>query len=71
MKVLKKADIEMRGEVQHTLAEKSVMANVRDSPFIAKLYYSFQNGTLVKFQLQIFHTLINLKSETLKFVIQT
>jgi len=42
MKVLKKVDIELRGEVQHTLSEKKVMANV-NSPFIAKLHYSFQN----------------------------
>lgn len=43
MKKLNKADIAQRGEIQHTLAEKAVMASV-DSPFIAKLHFSFQNG---------------------------
>jgi serine/threonine protein kinase len=41
MKVLKKATIAARGEIEHTRTEKSVLAKV-DHPFLAKLYWSFQ-----------------------------
>jgi len=42
MKVLKKGVIAARGEIEHTRTEKSVLARV-DSPFLAKLHYSFQS----------------------------
>jgi len=42
MKILKKGVIAARGEIEHTRTEKSVLAKV-DSPFLAKLHYSFQN----------------------------
>eukprot|EP01130_Rhizamoeba_saxonica_P010768 TRINITY_DN443_c1_g2_i1.p1 TRINITY_DN443_c1_g2~~TRINITY_DN443_c1_g2_i1.p1 ORF type:complete len:437 (-),score=111.10 TRINITY_DN443_c1_g2_i1:1496-2806(-) len=41
MKVLKKRDITERGEIEHTLAERSVLTKV-DHPFLASLHYSFQ-----------------------------
>lgn len=48
MKVLKKGVIAARGEIEHTRTEKSVLARV-DSPFLAKLHFSFQNGTSLLF----------------------
>jgi len=42
MKILKKGVIAARGEIEHTRTERSVLARV-DSPFLAKLHYSFQN----------------------------
>jgi serum/glucocorticoid-regulated kinase 2 len=44
LKMLKKASVGQRGEVEHTKSEQLVMARIR-SPFIAKLNYSFQNET--------------------------
>jgi serum/glucocorticoid-regulated kinase 2 len=43
MKILRKGVIAARGEIEHTRTEKSVLARV-DSPFLAKLHFSFQNG---------------------------
>lgn len=42
MKILRKGVIAARGEIEHTRTERSVLARV-DSPFLAKLHYSFQN----------------------------
>jgi len=42
MKVLKKSVIAARGEIEHTRTEKSVLSKI-DHPFLARLYYSFQN----------------------------
>jgi hypothetical protein len=41
MKILKKAAIVARGEIDHTKTEKSVLSKI-DHPFLAKLYWSFQ-----------------------------
>jgi len=41
MKVLKKAVIAARGEIEHTKTEKSVLSRL-DHPFLAKLHFSFQ-----------------------------
>jgi len=41
MKILKKAVIAARGEVEHTRTERSVLSKL-DHPFLAKLHWSFQ-----------------------------
>jgi len=41
MKVLKKAVIAARGEIEHTKTEKNVLSRL-DHPFLAKLHFSFQ-----------------------------
>jgi hypothetical protein len=46
--MLKKASVSMRGEAEHTRAEQLVMRRMR-SPFIAKLNFSFQTGSIVSF----------------------
>jgi len=43
MKVLKKAVIAARGEIEHTRTEKSVLSKI-DHPFLARLYWSFQTA---------------------------
>lgn len=43
MKVLKKAVIAARGEIEHTKTEKNVLARL-DHPFLAKLHFSFQTA---------------------------
>ncbi|XP_010540639.1 PREDICTED: serine/threonine-protein kinase 38-like [Tarenaya hassleriana] len=42
MKKLKKSEMLRRGQVEHVKAERNLLAEV-DSPFIVKLYYSFQD----------------------------
>jgi len=42
MKVLKKAAIAVRGEIEHTMTEKNVLAKIRH-PFLVRMHYSFQN----------------------------
>eukprot|EP01123_Difflugia_compressa_P012971 TRINITY_DN577_c0_g1_i1.p1 TRINITY_DN577_c0_g1~~TRINITY_DN577_c0_g1_i1.p1 ORF type:complete len:474 (-),score=112.71 TRINITY_DN577_c0_g1_i1:143-1564(-) len=42
MKVLKKAVIAARGEIEHTRTERSVLSKL-DHPFLAKLHWSFQS----------------------------
>ena len=41
MKVLKKATIAARGEIEHTRTEQSVLSKL-DNPFLARLHWSFQ-----------------------------
>jgi serine/threonine protein kinase len=41
MKKLRKAEMLRRGQVEHVKAERNVLAEVH-SPYIVKLYYSFQ-----------------------------
>jgi len=48
MKKLNKVEIKERGEIKHTMDEKGVMASV-NSPFIAKLHYSFQTPSHLYF----------------------
>ena len=40
MKVLKKAEIVRRNQVEHTLTERRILENVRH-PFIVKMNYAF------------------------------
>ena len=42
MKIIKKADIIERDEVEHTLAERNVLAKI-NNPFVVNLKFSFQN----------------------------
>jgi len=42
MKIIKKANIIERSEVEHTLAERNVLAQLQN-PFIVNLKFSFQN----------------------------
>jgi len=48
MKVLKKSVIAARGEIDHTRTEQQVLARV-DSPFLAKLHWSFQTDEFLYF----------------------
>jgi len=48
MKVLNKKDIKERDEIEHTLAEKSVLSKVKH-PFLANLHYSFQSESSLFF----------------------
>ena len=41
MKALKKSEVEKRKQVDHTMAERRIMAMMR-SPFVLKLRYAFQ-----------------------------
>ena len=46
MKVLKKATIVKKRKVmEHTLTERSVLAAIRDFPFLVTLHYAFQTET--------------------------
>lgn len=42
MKIIRKANIVEREEVDHTIAERNVLAKIRN-PFIVNLKYSFQS----------------------------
>jgi serine/threonine protein kinase len=42
MKVLKKVVIAARGEIEHTMTEKKVLAKIKH-PFLVRLHYAFQN----------------------------
>lgn len=48
MKILKKAVIAARGEVEHTRTERSVLSKL-DHPFLAKLHWSFQTDECLYF----------------------
>jgi len=48
MKILKKAVIAARGEIEHTRTERSVLAKL-DHPFLAKLHWSFQTDECLYF----------------------
>jgi RAC serine/threonine-protein kinase len=48
MKMLNKKEIRDRDEIEHTLAEKSVLSKVKH-PFLAGLYYSFQSDNNLYF----------------------
>lgn len=48
MKILKKAVIAARGEVEHTRTERSVLSKL-DHPFLAKLHWSFQTEECLYF----------------------
>jgi len=48
MKMLNKKEIKERDEIEHTLAEKSVLSKVKH-PFLAGLYYSFQSDNNLYF----------------------
>jgi serine/threonine protein kinase len=48
MKILKKAVIAARGEIEHTRTERSVLAKL-DHPFLAKLHWSFQTEECLYF----------------------
>eukprot|EP01126_Amoeba_proteus_P049993 TRINITY_DN5870_c0_g1_i11.p1 TRINITY_DN5870_c0_g1~~TRINITY_DN5870_c0_g1_i11.p1 ORF type:complete len:402 (-),score=63.52 TRINITY_DN5870_c0_g1_i11:596-1801(-) len=67
MKVLKKAIIAVRGEIEHTRTEKSVMSKV-DHPFLVKLHWSFQTEENLYFIMdfvnggELFHHLSHEKS---------
>jgi len=64
MKVLNKKDIKERDEIEHTLAEKSVLSKVKH-PFLANLHFSFQSETSLYFIMdfinggEVFHHLSN------------
>jgi serine/threonine protein kinase len=44
MKILKKEAILQRNQVEHTRAEREILASI-DHPFLVKLHYAFQNDT--------------------------
>jgi len=48
MKILKKAVIAARGEIEHTRTERSVLSKL-DHPFLAKLHWSFQTEECLYF----------------------
>jgi len=50
MKVLKKAHIKAKKQIAHTLAERRILSRV-DSPFVVKLYWSFQTDDRLFFVL--------------------
>jgi len=64
MKVLNKRDIKERDEIEHTLAEKSVLSRVKH-PFLANLHFSFQSESSLFFIMdfinggEVFHHLSN------------
>jgi len=64
MKMLNKHDIRERDEIEHTLAEKSVLSKIKH-PFLANLYYSFQSDDNLYFIMdfinggEVFHHLSN------------
>eukprot|EP01126_Amoeba_proteus_P049994 TRINITY_DN5870_c0_g1_i15.p1 TRINITY_DN5870_c0_g1~~TRINITY_DN5870_c0_g1_i15.p1 ORF type:complete len:410 (-),score=58.69 TRINITY_DN5870_c0_g1_i15:688-1917(-) len=69
MKVLKKSTIAIRGEIEHTRTEKSVLSKI-DHPFLAKLHWSFQTEESLYFIMdfinggELFHHLSQDKSFT-------
>lgn len=69
MKELRKATIAARGEIVHTLTEKSVLSKM-DHPFLAKLHWSFQTAEKLYFILdfinggELFHHLSREKKFT-------
>ena len=42
MKVLKKDKIKQKKQVKHVIDERNILVNIPDSPFLVKLYHSFQ-----------------------------
>jgi len=44
MKVLNKADLRAKGEVEHTKAERNILASMTGIPFTVDLYYAFQSS---------------------------
>ena len=51
MKVLKKAEIIRRNQVEHTMTERRILENVRH-PFIVKMDYAFQSDSKLFFVLE-------------------
>ena len=50
-KVLKKAEIIRRNQVEHTMTERRILENIRH-PFIIKMDYAFQSQTKLFFVLE-------------------
>lgn len=52
MKILKKQNIEKKRQENHVKMERNILVGIEDSPFIVKLFYSFQNDQKVYFVLE-------------------
>lgn len=51
LKVLKKAEIVRRNQVEHTMTERRILENIRH-PFIVKMDYAFQSDSKLFFVLE-------------------
>jgi len=51
LKVLKKAEIVKRNQVEHTMAERRILENIRH-PFVVKMDFAFQSNSKLYFVLE-------------------
>jgi len=51
LKVLKKAEIVKRNQVEHTIAERRILENIRH-PFVVKMDFAFQSNSKLYFVLE-------------------
>ena len=52
MKILKKQNIEKKKQEEHVKTERNILVGLKDSPFIIKMFYSFQNDQKLYFVLE-------------------
>ncbi|KAI9300094.1 kinase-like domain-containing protein [Cunninghamella echinulata] len=55
LKVISKHKVIQQNEVHHTIAERDILARLRDQPFLIKLYHAFQTDSHLYFVLDYIH----------------